>query len=363
MADQLQTRLGKIAQDLDVGREVEGVTVRELLSWFGAKKRGYWIVQEIREALVGTGLKTVPDFDAVWIDAMVTFLRVKTGQDPDTSLPATYPDISDAESLMTTASEDLVETLEVPAYRVSRLEAANRPPVRVAPQTPLMTAVTIMMAHDFSQLPVMSSDRDVKGIISWRSIAERLAVGRNDGEARSFMNHAIEVEPSTSVFKVMSLLSEHEYVLVRGSDRVITGIVTTSDLTVQYRQWTEPFLLIGEIEQRLRGLVRGKFDKDELRDSRAYDNEHRTIESVHDLTFGELVRLVDKPENWNRLGLPLDRCTIVELLTKVNVTRNDVMHFDPDGIADQDLDRLRSTVELLERISELVPPAGRTEGS
>jgi len=40
----------------------------------------------------------------------------------------------------------------------------------------------------------------------------------------------------------------HEYVLIRAADRRICGIVTTSDLGLQFLQLGEPFLLLGEIE-------------------------------------------------------------------------------------------------------------------
>ena len=44
-------------------------SVRELLSWFQAERRGYWKVHEIRKALRKAKLKTEPDFDEAWIDA------------------------------------------------------------------------------------------------------------------------------------------------------------------------------------------------------------------------------------------------------------------------------------------------------
>jgi hypothetical protein len=45
------------------------------------------------------------------------------------------------------------------------------------------------------------------------------------------------------------------------------------------------------------------------------------------LTFGEYVRIIERPENWNQLGLPFDRVTVVRNLREVNDVRNDVMHF------------------------------------
>ena len=47
-------------------------------------------------------------------------------------------------------------------------------------------------------------------------------------------------------------------VLVRNGDRIVTGIVTATDLSGLFRQLAGPFLFIGEIEGHLRNLIHGK---------------------------------------------------------------------------------------------------------
>ena len=69
-------------------------------------------------------------------------------------------------------------TTDDPRQRVSRLPAASRPPMKVGPCDTLARAVTIMLTNDFSQLPVMSGNRDVKGVVSWQSIAKRRKLPR-----------------------------------------------------------------------------------------------------------------------------------------------------------------------------------------
>lgn len=46
-----EERLQAIADELARGGSPESVTVRTFLSWFGAFRRGYWIVRRIRGAL------------------------------------------------------------------------------------------------------------------------------------------------------------------------------------------------------------------------------------------------------------------------------------------------------------------------
>src|SRR5947207_1706486 len=66
----------------------------------------------------------------------------------------------------------LIPTLE-------RLAAATNRPVTVQPNTPIDEAIALMLLHDYSQLPVISGDRTVKGMVSWRSIGKAFAINRN----------------------------------------------------------------------------------------------------------------------------------------------------------------------------------------
>jgi hypothetical protein len=55
------------------------------------------------------------------------------------------------------------------------------------------------------------------------------------------------------------MIAQHQYVLVQAPGRTITGIVTSTDLSLQFQQLTEPLLLLDEIEQHIRMLIVGKF--------------------------------------------------------------------------------------------------------
>jgi predicted transcriptional regulator len=135
---------------------------------------------------------------------------------------------------------------EDPTYRIGRLEAAQRPPVRVAPDASVERAVTIMLSKDFSQLPVMTSERCVKGIISWNTIGSKAMLAGHDAvnhaRVQNLMDTHHEVSSESSLFGAILSIVQNQYVLIRGSDRRITGIVTVSDLSLQLQQLTEPFL-------------------------------------------------------------------------------------------------------------------------
>jgi predicted transcriptional regulator len=120
-----------------------------------------------------------------------------------------------------------------------------------------------MLANDYSQLPVMTSEREVKGMISWASIGTRLAVGRAGNHVRELMDGHHEIRAELSLFQAIPIIVEHQYVLVRGND--------------------------------------------------------------------------------NRMD-------------KVREIRNDVMHFDPDGILPTDLERLRDFANFLQRLQTIGVP-------
>ncbi len=159
-----------------------------------------------------------------------------------------------------------------------------------------------------------------------------------------------EIRASASIFEAIPLVVAHEYVLVRGDDNRIIGIITATDLSEQFQQLSEPFLLLGEIENLLRGIIGDHFSVSELADARDPEDENRKVDSPADLNFGEYVRLLQKPENWKRLDLAIDRTVFCSDLDAIREIRNNVMHFDPEGIVDDDLSKLRNFTNFLKQL-------------
>jgi CBS domain-containing protein len=346
-------RLADIARALRDGENSPVVTVREFLGWFwGTQRRGRWIVSYIRRLLQETTLLTEPDFESAYLGAEMHFKLVNKTE-------KSFTDANTVEIAETVSISDHVEVRVVatafadPTYRVSKLEAANRIPLTVRPDSTLTETATLMLANDFSQLPVMNNERDVKGIVSWKSIGSRLALGQRPMAAREAMEPHTEISADASLFTMIPLIVQHEYVLVRGSDQRIVGIVTTSDLSLQFQQMTEPFLLLGEVENHIRRLISSHFNQVEVSNAKDSIDGVRGIETAADLTFGEYKRLLEGPDRWERLNLNIDRVVFIRLLDKVREIRNDVMHFDPDGIPESDLDILRDFARFLRTLQTI----------
>lgn len=304
-------------------------TVRSFLGWFGFERRGWKVTREIRSSLEKNGLRTEPDFEDAYIDLAIIFVP-DSQQTGDTRL--TPPD---------------------PSHRIGRLVAANRPPLSVKPGHELSSIVTLMLANNYSQLPVMTTTREVKGIVSWQSIGSRLALGQTCKTAQDCMEQAVVVGTDEPLFSAISLIAKNDFILVRGGDQQITGIVTASDLNDQFVILAEPFLLVGEIENTLRRMLHGKFTVEELKVAKHSEDTERRVEAVADLTFGEYIRLIENDANWQRLSIAVDRVEFINRLSKVKEIRNDVMHFDPDGIEEADIAVLRVFAKFLKRLRDI----------
>jgi CBS domain-containing protein len=345
-------RLAAIALELQRGEPSPQLSVREFLWWWEVNRRGYWIVEGIRKSLAAANIHTVPDFESAYINSSLTFAP-GTASPPAASVeePGVLSAGSDGPTLTNTLPSSTVST--DPTYRISMLAAANNRPTTVTPDSSVSAAVTIMMSCDFSQLPVMTNDRDVKGVTTWKTIGSRLGLGQAPATVRDAMDPPVEIASDASIFAALPLIVEHQYVLVRAPDRRIVGIVTTSDLSLQYHALAEPFLLIGEIENHLRKMIGPRFSAVDLESVRDPNDSTRNVMTAADLTFGEYTRLLEEPLRWAQLDLALDRKEFLQTLERVRRIRNDVMHFDPDPIDAGDVATLRHAVRFMRTLVEI----------
>jgi len=320
-------RLSAISEQIKKGVAAPTETVRTLLSWFGSERRGFGVVNAINKALEVHNLVTEPNFESTWIDGPITLVIKPKKQSEDISLD--------------------------PTFRLGRLETANKDVTYVAPTDGLDKAITLMLTHDFSQLPVMTSPRDVKGMVSWKTIGSRLALGKQCLQCKDFMEPAQILSEEVSLLEAVNVIANHDYVLVQKTDKLIGGLVTASDFSSQFRTMSEPFLLVGEIENGIRHLLHGKFNNKELQAARIESEGTRSVNGPSDLTFGEYVRLLEADQNWKKLGVQIDRVEFLRQLNRVREIRNDVMHFDPDGLDPDEKKFLTEFAQFLKRLREI----------
>ncbi len=108
-----------------------------------------------------------------------------------------------------------------------------------------------------------------------------------------------------------------------------------------------------QIENQLRQIIlRGNFTKEQLRTycDRKDNKEAENVQSVVDLTLGEYLQLLADPVSWKQLKLLVDRTIFLHQLNRIREIRNDVMHFDPEPISDDELNALRRFMVFLQQL-------------
>lgn len=318
-------RLAAAARHAKEGRPVS-LTVRELLGWWEQRRRGSRVSRQIEEELAAVGLTTYPNFRKVWLDATVELVR----HEPAPVDPARQGvDADDVETGLT----------------VGNLLSPDRPLEWVAPNATVEEAITKMLVNDYSQLAVLNGPRNLRGAITWQSIA-RAYHNRKVGVAGDMCVSAQLVSYDEELLDVLPVVSEHDFVFVKNETNLITGIVTAADVVNEYGDLATPFLLIGQLDQLLRQVMRQWFDVDTVR-SVCGGTGLREIDTHDDLSFGHYQAVLGKPECWEKLGWPLDRKVFTERLAEIREVRNDIMHFNPDPLPTDLIAKLRSFIQVV----------------
>ena len=234
---------------------------------------------------------------------------------------------------------------------IGSLIPEDRTLVKVYPNAKLEEATTLMRAYNYSQLPVMEGERKVNGVISWKSIGSSKITQIETSEVRRYMDDKVSqqiVNETDSLIEVSHIIEGHDYVLVKDYQGVITGIVTASDLTREFRNLYEPLYLSGTVEMYLRQIIQNaNFTACE------FEKANMALNPIEELTLGDYYRLIGPEENWQKLNLKnVDRGVFRSALCKVKNIRNLVVHFRdgelPDGeLPDEKKELLRSFSDFL----------------
>ena len=305
--------------------EVRSITARELINALGCERRtsnNQWYVDKY---LSDNLLEVEPYYMDVWIDATITIKHKKKAT--------------------TKLGKD-------PIKRLAILEAANREPTTVNNDTTLQEATTIMMLNNFSQLPVLSGPRSLVGYISWETIGVALQNGITSGMVKDYISKEVKVlGPETPLLKAIRSVYKNDFVVVQKQDKTIAGIITTADISSQFLTITEPFLLLEQIENHIRQILDKKFLLEDLVKLCSYDVS-RSINCIDDLNFGDYLRLMQDEKNWKKLKISIDKTIFLKRLEKIKEIRNDVMHFDPEGITESQYEELKNMSTFLYDLSK-----------
>ena len=314
--------LEEIKAELEGGRK-QWRAGASLLAAFGYVRRRTPAVDAINRELEDLGLKCEPSID---VDMPLDTPRIRfllVGSNAEASSEDTQD--TEVEGEVETRPQD---TPVVSGFKVAELDAADKEVDCVRPDDQVRKAYTIMASSSYSQLVVANSQKPsstaIKGIVSYRSITDALMHGSADT-----VNDCVESCPQVSIEDDIRVVIDHlrnnDVVLVIGVDKRLTGIITPWDLAEEFAKLAEPFKYIGEIETRLRRLVSERLAAEWDDVLQRFEIGEKT--PIGMLDMGDLVRIVEHPDYWHKLGMPYDRATFVARLDDIRSYRNGLMHF------------------------------------
>lgn len=303
--------------------KVHHVSPCELVNYFGYRKRSWRNTQQIYDFLNANELELGADFYNEWFYSSIELRHKKVAT---TKVP------------------------EDPIKRVQFMQAANNKPIYVDKNDSLIHAITLMQQNNYSQLPVVSSnERNLCGYISWATIGAAKQRGKTSDIVKDFMEeHVCSISKDMPLLEAINITAQNEFVIVLNGDKTMRGIITTADVASEFLTITqsESFILLGQIERQIRIILRnGEILLEDVKS--VCKEDEREIMSIDDLNFGEYLRLLENDKNWKKLKLNTDRKDFISALDKVRQIRNDVMHFDPDGIDSCAVNTLRNIAKYL----------------
>ena len=330
----------------------------KLLAAFGYVRRRQEFVDQVNAELASLGLVASPPIStALALDGYTSFSLIGVGPEAADAATAESASSSPAEPAAEDIAEEVKAELAEPpkvdainpadlSVTVRNLECANRAPLMVTPSDTLASAMTKMQLHDYSQLVAGTGERSVKGVISYRSIANQQMHG-SPKVVGDCIEQVPEVTLDAALLDVVARFQSYDCVLVFNAEKKLCGIVTPADIASEFQAMTAPFLVIGEIETQLRWLIDRALDLSEVTFTAAPAPKPGAPPSkAADLTMGELERILENPEYWAKIGMTYDRVDFCQALSEMRKFRNETMHFG-DPLSPAELTKLRNFATAL----------------
>lgn len=354
--------LSAIKKELEAGRHQNRMG-ENLLTAFGYVRRRESAIAEINKDMRELGLLTYPPIDAQMPlrTPRIRFILAAQSEAAAEDAAQVTHEVSKEEVTKEEVAEEDAATIELlkeqltteqPTlieFRVRNLPSAEKTVLRVAPDSTVKNAYTLMRKNKFSQLVVASKDNprysDVKGLISDRSITDAYMRGGTSMYVRDCMeSKPPQVPIGGDIEAVINQLEKNDVVLVTAEGDLVVGIITAWDLQTRFAELAVPFSLIAEIESRLR-IVASRIGIQTivsflgLTDLNAY-------QSISDLTLGELARVLQNPDFWAELKIDnYERQPFIDAVEEARELRNLLMHFRDEGSLD--VSNLRNVCDLL----------------
>lgn len=313
----------RLAEEIKADKQPREITPRQLFNAFNFERRTSGNCFFVDRFLNENSLMVEPHYNEVWIDDPIC---LKHKPMATTNIPID------------------------PIRRINILDSATNIPTFVDNSASLLEATTLMQINGFSQLPVTNKGvRGLVGYISWETICQAKINGVESDMVKDYVEPNVAIlSPDTPLIHAVEIVKKHDFAVVLAKDKSLFGIVTVSDITNQFIAETEPFVLMNELENHIRNLMRDKILLEDLK--RLCERDDKKISSIDDLTFGDYIVVFGNEEQWNKLHIAADRKEFILQMNEIREIRNEIMHFRPTGIDDAKRCRIKSVVKYLRKL-------------
>jgi len=241
---------------------------------------------------------------------------------------------------------------------------------------PVQHVIGLMRQHDYNQIPVVDSDgkTSLKEVVTFDSILQAVeAFGTKPEllEVRDVAKRVRTYAADADLLATLDDLQRDNFILIVDSNGLLTGLVTTADSTVFFRNYAQDLMQIEGIESRVKDAIRAIYSGDEksleiaveaVTDrssdirrkipaaikgyldktglSQPDENHAEALQEVERrlclqkgsrtfdrLTFDEFAQLLLRHENAPRLNQCADVTELRLLLNRVRDARNKLAHF------------------------------------
>lgn len=226
-------------------------------------------------------------------------------------------------------------------FPVAQLTKGRSKPLCVEKTESIKKAMRLMIEHDYSQLPVITEDGILCGLVSENSI---LTTDYHCGGYISLLDLSVEqcLAPAISltedrdIFEAIERLKSHYAIVIVDDQKKPTGILTNYDAATFFYEFSEGLILVADIEINLRHYVEIVFPTHEqlkVAWSNAFGegqipNDESVMEIIDNFTFYELIRLITAPKNWGEFeGVFEPKRFFSRYMEGVRDIRNKLAHF------------------------------------
>ncbi len=148
-------------------------------------------------------------------------------------------------------------------FTVQQLIEGRPPPTVIGPEQTGLDALTLMIQHDYSQLPVVDGAARLVGLITGDSLlraVNNLGVLPRDLRVKdALLDKPRTAGVETDVFDLIDALKATAAVLVVDAAQQLAGIVTDYDAMEFLRRRAEDIMLVEDIETSLKDHIRAAF--------------------------------------------------------------------------------------------------------